>query len=154
MGGGAPRLDASEWLGAATGAPAMPDLDAEAALIRAMVALADAGLVRSAHDVSAGGIAVTLAESALAGGLGCSVTLAAGRRADEALFGESGGRIVVTCVPDRLEELREIVGDVPLAVIGTVGGDTVQVQVGDANVSLDLEAARNAYEATLTKAVA
>jgi len=154
VGGGAPRLDASEWLRAATGAPAMPDLDAEAALIRAMVALAGAGLVRSAHDVSAGGIAVTLAESALAGGLGCSVTLAAGRRADEALFGESGGRIVVTCVPDRLEELREIVGNVPLAVIGTVGGDTVQVQVGDANVSLDLEAARNAYEATLTKAVA
>jgi phosphoribosylformylglycinamidine synthase len=154
VGGGVARLDASEWLGVAAGAPAMPELDAEAALIRAVVALADAGLLHSAHDVSAGGIAVTLAESALAGGLGCAVVLAAGRRADEALFGESAGRIVVTCAPDRLEDLRQIVGDVPLAVIGTVGGDTVQVHVGDANVSLDLETARNAYEATLTKAVA
>jgi len=154
LGGGVARLDASEWVGAATGAPDRPDLIAEAALIRTMVALADAGLVCSAHDVSGGGIAVTMAESALAGGIGCNVRLAAGRRTDEALFGESGGRIVVTCTPDGLTELRRIAGEVPVAVIGTVGGDTVDVQVGDAHVSLDIEAVRSAYEATLTKAVA
>jgi phosphoribosylformylglycinamidine synthase len=154
LGGGVARLDASEWVGAAAGAPALPDLDAEAALIRLMVAAAGAGLVCSAHDVSGGGIAVTLAESALAGGIGCSVALPIGRRADEALFGESGERIVVTCRPDGLDALRATAGEVPLTVIGTVGGDTVDVQLGDAAVSLDLEVARNAYEATLTEAVA
>ena len=97
LGGGIARLDASEWVGRAVGAPEAPDLAAETALVRAMIGLADGGLVVSAHDVSGGGIAVTLAESALAGGIGCTVTLDPGRRADEALFGESGGRIVVTC---------------------------------------------------------
>jgi len=154
LGGGIARLDASEWVGAAIGAPALPDLDAEAALIRVTVAAAGTGLLRSAHDVSGGGIAVTLAESALAGGIGCSVALPIGRRADEALFGESGGRIVVTCGPDALTALRATAGDVPVTVIGTVGGDTVDVQLGDATVRLDLEAARSAYEATLTEAVA
>ncbi len=154
LGGGLPRLDASEWLGAATGAPSLPDLAAEAALIRVIVELVGAGLVRSAHDVSGGGIAVTLAESALAAGIGAAVALPVGRRADEALFGESGERIVVTCRPDALDALRAAAGEVPVAVIGRVGGDTVDIQLDDAIVSLDLEAARSAYEATLTKAVA
>jgi phosphoribosylformylglycinamidine synthase II len=154
LGGGAARLDASEWVGAARGAPARPDLAGEAALIHVMVVVAGAGLLCSAHDVSGGGIAVTLAESALAGGIGCSVAIPVGRRADEALFGESGERIVVTCRPDALAALRATAGDVPLAVIGTVGGGTVDVQLGDETVSLDLEAARIAYEATLTEALA
>lgn len=154
LGGGVPRLDASEWVGAAAGAPQRPDLHAEAELVRTMITAAHSGLVASAHDVSGGGIAVTLAEAALAGGLGCSVSLPAGRRADEDLFGESGQRIVVTCRPENLEALGALAADVPLTVIGSVGGDTVDVRVGTARVCLDLDAARSAYEGTLTEAVA
>ena len=154
LGGGLPRLDASEWLGTATGSPARPDCGHEAALISAMVAAAGRGLVTSAHDVSGGGIAVTLAESALAGGVGCTVTLPDGRRADEDLFGESGERILVTCRPEALAALREIAGDVPVSVIGAVGGDTVEVSVDGANIRLELERARDVYETTLTKAIA
>ncbi len=154
LGGGLPRLDASEWLGTATGSPPRPDPGAEAALIFAMVAAAGRGLVTSAHDVSDGGIAVTIAESALAGGVGCVVRLPDGRRADEDLFGESGGRILVTCRPDALDALREITADVPLSVIGAVGGDTVEVSVDGTTVRLDLERARDVYETTLTEAIA
>jgi phosphoribosylformylglycinamidine synthase II len=154
LGGGLPRLDASEWVGAAIGAPTMPDLDAEAALIRCMVDAVGRGLLRSAHDVSSGGIAVTLAESALAGGVGCAVTLPVGRRSDEALFGESGERIVVTCRPDDLSELESVARGVPVAVIGAVGGGTVDVHVDGTSVRLDLELARTAYETTLTEAIA
>jgi phosphoribosylformylglycinamidine synthase II len=154
LGGGLPRLDASEWIGTATGSPERPDLDREAALIGAMVAAARGGLVTSAHDVSDGGIAVTLAESALAGGIGCTVTLPGGRRADEDLFGESGERIVVTCRPEALDALRTITGDIPVSVIGAVGGDTVEVSVDGTRVRLDLERARHVYETTLTKAIA
>jgi phosphoribosylformylglycinamidine synthase len=153
-GGGVARLDASEWVGAACGAPALPDLTGEAALIGFMVAAAGEGVLRSAHDVSGGGIAITLAESALAGGIGCAVTLPDDRRADEVLFGESGERIVLTCRPDALGRLTALAGDVPVAVIGSVGGDTVDVHVGDASIRLNLEIARTAYEATLPEAVA
>jgi phosphoribosylformylglycinamidine synthase subunit PurL len=154
LGGGRPRLDASEWLGGATGSPAMPDLAGEASLIDAVLAAAGQGLLVSAHDVSGGGIAVTLAESALAGGIGCTVTLPAGRRSDEDLFGESGERIVVTCRPDDLDALRQTAGAVPLEVLGTVGGDTVNVHVDGTSVRLDLDRVRDVYESTLTEAIA
>ena len=82
------------------------------------------------------------------------MTLPDGRRADEDLFGESGERILVTCRPEALAALREIAGDVPVSVIGAVGGDTVEVSVDGANIRLELERARDVYETTLTKAIA
>lgn len=154
LGGGTPRLDASEWIGTATGAPALPDLAGEAALVTALVTCARQGLLTAAHDVSGGGIAVTLAESALAGGVGCDVTLPDGRRADEDLFGESGGRVVVTCRPDDLTALRAAIGNVPLQVLGAVGGGTVDVHVDGTTVRLELDRARDVYETTLTEAIA
>jgi phosphoribosylformylglycinamidine synthase len=154
LGAGIARLDASEWVGEALGAPALPDLEREAALIALLVAAASDGLLGSAHDVSGGGIAVTLAESALAGDVGCVVRLPDDRRADEVLFGESGERVVVTCRPELLDRLTTLAGDVPVAAIGRVGGDTVDVHVGNALIRLDLEIARVAYEATLPEALA
>ncbi len=154
LGGGIARLDASEWIGAAHGAPALPNLDGEAALIGFMVSAAREGLWCSAHDISGGGIAITLAESALAGGIGCMVTLPEDRRPDEVLFGESGERIVATCRPTALARLTALAGDVPITVIGSVGGDSVDVHLGGATIRLDLEIARVAYEATLPEAVA
>ena len=75
------------------------DLDEEAAVQAAMLALIRAGLVRSAHDVSDGGLAVCLAESVLfSQNLGARVALApdAGLRLDAVLFGEAQSRIVFT----------------------------------------------------------
>lgn len=154
LGGGRARVDASEWVGDAIGAPERPNLDDEARLIAAMLRLAATGRVHSAHDVSDGGIAIALTESALAGNVGCHVHLAEDRRNDEVLFGESGGRILVTCAPDGLDAIRAAAGDTPCAVIGTVGGDTVRVEIGSEIVSLDLTDARAVYELTLPKAIA
>ncbi len=152
-GGGAPRLDASAYLGRADGAPAMPDVAAEVALIDFLIGAAEAGLLESAHDVSAGGIAVTLAESALAADIGVSVALTQGRRADEDLFGEGGGRVVVTCRPDAEAALMSRAGGVPLARVGTVGGARVEVQLGATHVHLELGDARVAYESAIPEAL-
>ena len=61
---------ASEYAGALGGG--LPDIDVEreVAAIELVLRAAEEGILRSAHDVSGGGLAVALAESALAGGLG------------------------------------------------------------------------------------
>ncbi|MBL0051747.1 MAG: phosphoribosylformylglycinamidine synthase subunit PurL [Bacteroidetes bacterium] len=58
--------------------------------------------INSAHDVSEGGLFVTLMESAMAGNMGFSVNTDADIRKDAFLFGESQGRIVVT-INDEME---------------------------------------------------
>jgi phosphoribosylformylglycinamidine synthase len=153
-GHGVPRLDGSEWLGEARGRPERPDLAAETALIEVVVEAAERGLLSSAHDVSAGGLATALAESAMAGDIGARVTLPDASRPDEALFGESGGRFVLTCDPEDLAALAKLFGDVPLATIGSVGGTAVDITVGDAGASVALEAARSAYDGGLREAMA
>lgn len=150
------RLDASEYLGRVEGAPEPVDVDREVAAIEAVLDAADAGLLRSAHDVSGGGFAVALAESAMAGGRGASVSLPPGRRHDEALFGEGGGRFLLSVRPGDVEALFELVRRRPVRVerVGVVGGDALTIAVGDAEAQIGLEAARAAYEAGLPEALA
>ena len=84
--------------GVVAGAPPAIDLAAEKRLIDCLVQLASERAVLSAHDVSDGGMAVTLAESCFASeGLSAQVDFdAAGEPAESALFGERGARAVVS----------------------------------------------------------
>ena len=71
-GGGAAAVDGSEYqklvLGTVEGRIPEPDLENERKLHELLAAAAEARLLSSAHDVSDGGLAVCLAESAIAGG--------------------------------------------------------------------------------------
>src|SRR5262249_41197845 len=84
------------------------------------------GLVRSCHDLSEGGLAVALAEMALAGGLGARGALSDIPRAADAacdyalLFSESPSRVVLEVRPEHRGELAEALGGLPLAWIGEV----------------------------------
>ena len=98
-----------------------------------------AGLVSAVHDVSDGGLAVTLAEMALASGLGAETMAAEGYSPAEWWFGEDQGRYVVT-VPDLDAFQRQIAkgtrnadtASSGLRRIGTVGGDNLfGVLLGD-----------------------
>src|SRR5712672_3303786 len=102
--------------GIVAGEPPAIDLAAEKRLQECLVALAANGAVRSAHDVSDGGIAVTLAESYFASPvgaqhaapqLGVNVKLETTSSAEYALFGESGARAVVTVGPTSLAAVLE-----------------------------------------------
>jgi phosphoribosylformylglycinamidine synthase len=128
----------------------------EVAAIDLVIRAAEAGLLRSAHDVAGGGLGVALAESAIAGGRGARLTLASGRRDDEVLFGEGGGRFVITVRPDDIEVLMALTADLPVAVtrIGVVGGDALTVTIGDTRVSLTVAEARDAHERALPEALA
>src|SRR5438034_7624369 len=96
------------------------DLAAEKRLIDCLVALASEGAVESAHDISDGGLAVTLAESCFASApstvgarhgvpvLGASVTVHADGPAEHALFGERGARAIVSVFPENLAAVPAI----------------------------------------------
>ncbi len=154
VGGGQPQLDASEYLGRAEGAPSAPDITAEVALCRFLAAAAAAGLLSAAHDVAAGGLAVALTESAMAGDIGVRATAPAADRDDTTLFGEGGGRVIVTCTPAALPQLEALMPEVPRTVIGEVGGDTVRIGVGGSEVALAVAEARRVYESAIPEALA
>ena len=89
--------------GIVSGEPPAIDLAAEKRLIECLIALASDGSVQSAHDLSDGGIAVTLAESCFATpGLGACISLDEDASPEFALFHESGARCVVSVSPTKL----------------------------------------------------
>jgi phosphoribosylformylglycinamidine synthase subunit PurL len=96
------------------GAPPSIDLAAEKRLQDLLVAVASDGSLQSAHDISDGGLAVTLAESCFASVaadlsaagssklLGASITLDSNSSAEFALFNETGARCIVSVAPPKL----------------------------------------------------
>ncbi len=95
------------------------------ALYRALHQALLAGLVTAVHDCSEGGLAVALAEMALAGGLGGAVDLAGvpadpDLTADQRLFSESLARLVVTVPPDRQAAFEALLGELPCGLAGLV----------------------------------
>ncbi|MCA9968737.1 MAG: phosphoribosylformylglycinamidine synthase I, partial [Anaerolineales bacterium] len=115
-----------------------------------------AGLLQACHDCSEGGLAVTLAEMCLAGGLGAEVKLMSIPRdpywayaAPEAiLFSQSLGRFVVEVRPDDLPRLDALLADVPHGCIGVVGGPALRLTgpTGDAILDADLDALLRAWQ--------
>ncbi|HKK58506.1 MAG TPA: phosphoribosylformylglycinamidine synthase subunit PurL [Salinivirga sp.] len=94
----------SEYLTSYHGVEASPvpdfNLDFEFKLQDAILKLIDQGLIQSAHDVSNGGLYVTLVESSIPRKLGFDITTDAEIRTDAFLFGESQSRVVVTCTEE------------------------------------------------------
>src|SRR3954465_1021742 len=120
-----PEFGGSAWAsvvhGHLGGRPPALDLDAERTLAELLGALAREGQLTSAHDLSDGGLAQALAESALRYGVGARLTL--GGDPFVALFSESTGRVVVTTSePGAVKTTADWAG-VPGAELGTTGGD-------------------------------
>jgi phosphoribosylformylglycinamidine synthase len=130
--------------GRVAGRPPRLDLDAERRLHELMAAAAAAGILRSAHDPSEGGLAVALAECCFRGdevGLGGRFDLPTGLRDDVILFSESPSRMVVTTHDEvSLQETARRHG-VPCARLGAVGGGRLTL-VSGGRVLVDLPVAR------------
>jgi phosphoribosylformylglycinamidine synthase len=143
LGHGAGELGGSEYLKVmhdlVRGLPPALDLDAERALQALLVRLADERLMRSAHDCSDGGLAVTIAECAFESiGIGAEVSLEGvdvSRVVDvniaAALFGESASRVVVSVVPAHVTAVlrHAAAANVPVRVIGQTGGSRLRLAV-------------------------
>jgi len=148
---------AKEVLGAVWGYPPELDLEREATLQRALVAIIQAGLIESAHDCADGGLAVALVESALPFGVGLNVKLPWQQKAFEFLmFGEDASRVVLSCDPihlPRIEQVAEEYG-VFADVLGETGSDRVEIAVdGQGVISASVAELREAYEGALERAL-
>jgi len=137
------ELGGSEYLKTMHGlvrgdAPAL-DLAREAALIRLVTSAIGDGLIRSAHDCSDGGLAVTLAECCFdSGGLGVSVDLSTALE----LFSETASRIVVSVDASKEKDIlqRAAAAGVPARRIGTTGGDRLKITI-DGTAAIDVAVA-------------
>ena len=166
FGEGRGELGGSEYLKLAydlvRGAAPALDLDAERALQALLVSLADERLLRSAHDCSDGGLAVTVAECCFdAGGIGVEVSIpgvqvasAASTNVAAALFGESASRIVVSVVPDNLTIVleRAVAAKVPARVVGQTGGNCIRMAVaGQLVIDQAVDEAERAWATALER---
>jgi phosphoribosylformylglycinamidine synthase len=149
------ELGGSEYLavvhGLVRGTPPWIDLEAEKRLHRVVLEAAGERLLRSAHDVAEGGLAVALAESCFGGPrLGVRVTLERGMRTDALLFGESQSRMLVSVRRRHLGRLRELCRreEVPLAVLGEVRG--THLVIADL-LDLPVETARERWRRVLER---
>ncbi len=106
------------------------DLDLEIKVQALCRSLIGRELLKSAHDISHGGLAVAVVESAVQGNTGVTI------EHDDpftdwlpALFGESQSRIVITCSADDADNILTTAADsqVPATKIGTVGGNAIRV---------------------------
>ncbi len=108
------------------------------------------GALSSAHDVAEGGFAVAIAECCLAGGIGAQfLGEPTGEETprevlDAILFGERPGGFIVSGSEEALEALAE---RIPLDIFGEVGGDSLDVVVGDETFSVTLDELRTAHAA-------
>lgn len=126
-----PSLAASE-LSKLRGEPLpdrLPELDVAGvvATLDAVREAVRAGELRSAHDVAEGGLLVAVAEACLAGGRGAALDLGDTDDVWTTLFGERPGGFVVSGSREALDRLGE---RAPVQVVGTVGGDVLEVAVG------------------------
>jgi phosphoribosylformylglycinamidine synthase len=131
------ELGGSEYIkfihGLTRGTPPWIDLRMERAVQDCCRDAIERGLLRSAHDISDGGLGVALAECSISGPekpLGIRIENHEMIRGDALLFSESQSRIVVSLAETHLGELQEIAArhNVPLQVIGTVGGNRFMIQ--------------------------
>ncbi len=151
------ELSGSSWAEAIHdhlgGMPPTPDLAAEQALARVLVAAARDGLLTSAHDLADGGLAQALVEASLRHGLGVSLTLPDGDPT-VALFSETPARAVVSLAGAQYAAFEALCAEhgVPLERIGEVV-DTGEIEVLG-QFSLSLDDVRACWEAPIRDAMA
>jgi phosphoribosylformylglycinamidine synthase len=137
------------------GVLAAVDLDLEVRLAATLADLAGASLLRSAHDVSTGGLLGCLADQ-VAPGLGVTLDAPLGDVDDvQRLFSESPGRVLVTCAAADVDDVVAAAAerDVPAAPVGRVGGDRVAVHgVVDLALAEVLDAVHGAVPRVLGEA--
>ena len=155
------ELGGSEYLktihGRIQGLPPRLDLDQEKAVQAFTRDAAARKWLRSAHDLSEGGLAVALAESLfgpLGETVGATVSLECPGRVDALLFSEGTSRILVSIAPDHAEELESLAEQhgVALSRLGITGGNQLRVQINGIDaMSLELSELRDGWWSSIER---
>jgi phosphoribosylformylglycinamidine synthase II len=105
------------------------DLDTEYNVQKAITSLIRSKLIKSAHDLSDGGLFITLLESGMVRNLGFEINADKSVRKDAFLFGEAQSRVVVSVSNDKVSALEAELkkGSVPFTKLGTVKGKDIVI---------------------------
>jgi phosphoribosylformylglycinamidine synthase len=148
---------AQEILGELWGFPPALELEKEAALQKCLVEAIQAGLIESAHDVSEGGLAVTVAECGFRNQVGARLELnAEGLPTECLLFGEDASRVVVSCDPEQVQGIQQVAEKYGVAaeLIGATIADNLEIRVeGKVVVSAPVGELREAWGTALERAL-
>lgn len=126
-------ISSSEYLVKVHGVENSPaphfDIQNEVNVQRAIKNLIEEQVIQSAHDVSEGGLFITLLESAISGKRGFELDTNPDFRLDAFLFGESQSRVVVSVKPEKEDEFLNILSehDVDFSNVGVVTTATIYV---------------------------
>jgi phosphoribosylformylglycinamidine synthase len=150
------EMGGSEYLrllhGIEQGRPPEIDLEAEARLADLLRFLAFDGILRTAHDVSSGGLGVALAEACFGAGLGVRLELPL---SPTNLFSETQARAVITVsrenVDDVLEEAREM--GVAARDVGEVGGRRLVLALDGGKLVAEVEDLHQVWRTALPRAL-
>jgi len=122
-------IGSSEYLHKVKGVEFSPapmfDLDEEFNVQQFIASLISQKLIKSAHDISEGGLAITLLEKGFNQNLGFEVKAATESRKDAYWFGEAQSRVVVTCSKEQLEKIKA--DGIVVTELGTVTNGEIKV---------------------------
>jgi phosphoribosylformylglycinamidine synthase subunit PurL len=126
------------------------DLDEEFSVHQAVRSLIKSRLLRSAHDVSDGGLFIALLESAMVNGLGFDIAGDGSLRKDAFLFGEAQSRVVVSADPAKAQKLEAELGRLGVAFskLGVVKGAAVRIDGADYG---SVDSYRKLYDTSIEK---
>jgi phosphoribosylformylglycinamidine synthase len=109
------------------------DLDEEFKLQHSIAGLIQAKTINAAHDVSEGGVFITLCEAGFNRSLGFNVTSAVGVRKDAWLFGEAQSRVVVSVSPEHVNAFEQSLSSQGMLFesLGKVTAGSIQIDGED-----------------------
>ncbi|MGB9820010.1 MAG: phosphoribosylformylglycinamidine synthase subunit PurL [Pseudothermotoga sp.] len=143
-------------LGVDSGKPPLLNLELEKRLHRACLRLIREKIIKSAHDISEGGLAIALAESCILGNTGIICNLSTNARADFALFGETQSRVIVSLSKEKLSVLEKIAREEEIQImpIGeVVEEDFVIIINKEKIIDTDIKTIKDIYDNSLEKLV-
>ena len=148
-------INSSEYLNKVQGVEFSPvphfDLEEELSLQQDITRLIREKQIRSAHDVSEGGLFITLAESGFTGNLGFDITTDRAVRKDAFLFGEGQSRVVVTVQPEHEAAFEAALAGKAFTRLGTVTSGAIRVDGADWGT---IDSWKNKYDTAIERLLA
>lgn len=155
LGESKPDLGCSEYLHNVLGIKISPapyfDLDTEYKLQQTVSTLINEGIVQSAHDISEGGLFVTLCESGFTNGLGFDISTDSSIRKDAFLFGEAQSRVMVSVKADQAKLFERSMPNIAFEKLGTVTTGEIKV---DGEAWKSIAHFKNLYDTAIEKTLA
>jgi phosphoribosylformylglycinamidine synthase len=148
-------INSSEYLHKIAGVEYSPaphfELEEEFQLQATLLQLIRAKQIRSAHDISEGGLFITLLESSFVNGLGFTIQTDASIRKDAELFGEGQSRVVVSVKPSQKAAFEALTGNSGFRLLGTVTNGEIGVDGENWGVVTEW---KNQYDTVIEKLLA